>query len=215
MSRFVEGEDRGQSWLLPNSLEDYVSPDNPVRVVEAFIDELDFGSLGFSGVEPAATGRPGYHPATLLKIYLYGYLNRVQSSRRLEREAQRNIESMWLTKRLAPDFKTISNFRRDNGLAIRATCRQFVLLCRNLGLFVHAMAAIDGSKFKAVNNRDRNYTAAKVVKRIEQVDASIERYLATLDRADRENSDIPETRTDRIREKIAALRQQIAARQTR
>jgi len=202
MSRFVEGEDRSQSWLLPNSLEDYVSPDNPVRVVEAFIDELDFGSLGFSGVEPAATGRPGYHPATLLKIYLYGYLNRVQSSRRLEREAQRNIELMWLTKRLAPDFKTISNFRRDNGQAIRATCRQFVILCRNLGLFAHAMTAIDGSKFKAVNNRDRNYTAAKVVKRIEQVDASIERYLATLDRADRKNSDIPEARTDRIREKM-------------
>jgi transposase len=209
MSRFVEGEDRSQSWLLPNSLEDYVSPDNPVRVVEAFIDELDFGSLGFSGVEPAATGRPGYHPATLLKIYLYGYLNRVQSSRRLEREAQRNIELMWLTKRLAPDFKTISNFRRDNGQAIRATCRQFVMLCRNLGLFAHAMTAIDGSKFKAVNNRDRNYTAAKVVKRIEQVDASIERYLATLDRADRENSDIPEARIDRIREKIVALRQQM------
>jgi transposase len=209
MSRFVEGEDRGQSWLLPNSLEDYVSPNNPVRVVEAFIDELDFGSLGFSGVEPAATGRPGYHPATLLKIYLYGYLNRVQSSRRLEREAQRNIELMWLTKRLAPDFKTISNFRRDNGLAIRATCRHFVMLCRNLGLFAHAMTAIDGSKFKAVNTRDRNYTAAKVVKRIEQVDASIERYLATLDRADRENSDIPEARTDRIREKVVALRQQM------
>ena len=202
MSLFVEGEDRSQSWLLPNSLEDYVSPDNPVRVVEAFIDELDFGSLGFSGVEPAATGRPGYHPATLLKIYLYGYLNRVQSSRRLEREAQRNIELMWLTKRLAPDFKTISNFRRDNGQAIRATCRQFVIRCRNLGLFAHAMTAIDGSKFKAVNNRDRNYTAAKVVKRIEQVDASIERYLATLDRADRKNSDIPEARTDRIREKM-------------
>ena len=191
MSRFVEGEDRSQSWLLPNSLEDYVSPDNPVRVVEAFIDELDFGSLGFSGVEPAATGRPGYHPATLLKIYLYGYLNRVQSSRRLEREAQRNIELMWLTKRLAPDFKTISNFRRDNGLAIRATCRQFVMLCRNLGLFAHAMTAIDGSKFKAVNNRDRNYTAAKVVKRIEQVEASIERYLATLDQADREKATFP------------------------
>jgi transposase len=209
MGRFVEGEDRRQSWLLPSSLEDYVADDNPVRVVEAFIDELDLGELGFAGVEPAVTGRPAYHPATLLKIYLYGYLNRVQSSRRLEREAQRNVELMWLTRRLAPDFKTIANFRRDNGAAIRATCRQFVMLCRDLGLFAHAVAAIDGSKFKAVNNRDRNYTATKVIKRIEQVDASIERYLATLDRTDREDSDIPETRTERIRDKIAGLRQQM------
>jgi transposase len=122
MKRFVEGEDRRQSLLLPESLDDYVTEDNPVRVVEVFIDELDLGALGFEGVRPAATGRPAYHPSTLLKIYLYGYLNRVQSSRRLEREAQRNIELMWLTGRLSPDFKTIANFRRDNGAAIRAVC---------------------------------------------------------------------------------------------
>ena len=181
MGRFVEGEDRRQSLLLPQSLDDYVTEDNPVRVVEVFIDELDLGALGFEGVQPAATGRPAYHPSTLLKIYLYGYLNRVQSSRRLEREAQRNIELMWLTGRLAPDFKTIANFRRDNGPAIRAVCGRFIELCRRLNLFTKAVVAIDGSKFKAVNNRDKNYTVTKVGKRMEQVDASIGRYLAALD----------------------------------
>jgi len=209
MGRFVEGEDRRQSFLLPESLDDYVTEDNPVRVVEVFIDELDLGEIGFAGVQPAATGRPAYHPATLLKIYLYGYLNRVQSSRRLEREAQRNIELMWLTGRLAPDFKTIANFRRDNGPAIRAVCGQFVELCRRLSLFTKAIVAIDGSKFKAVNNRDKNYTVAKVGKRMEQVDASINRYLADLDRADRQESDVTEARTSRIKDKIAGLRRQM------
>src|ERR1017187_816144 len=209
MGRFVEGEDRGQSLLLPESLDDYVSEDNPVRVVEVFIDELDLGALGFAGVQPAATGRPAYHPATMLKLYLYGYLNRVQSSRRLEREAQRNIELIWLTGRLAPDFKTIANFRRDNGAAIRAVCGQFVALCRRLNLFTKAIVAIDGRKFKAGNNRDKNYTVAKVGKRMEQVDASITRYLAALDRADREDSDLTEARISRIKEKIAGLRRQM------
>lgn len=209
MGRFVAGEDRRQDFLLPASLDDYVSQDNPVRVVEAFIDELDLHSLGFTGATPARTGRPSYHPSTMLKIYLYGYLNRVQSSRRLEREAQRNIEVMWLTGRLAPDFKTIANFRCDNGSAIRAVCRQFVILCRNLGLLAQAVVAVDGSKFKAVNNRDRNYTAHKAAKRIEQVEASIDRYLAALDRADREASDVPEARVEQIREKIAGLRGQM------
>jgi transposase len=209
MRRFVEGEDRRQSLLFPESLDDYVTEDNPVRVVEAFIDELDLGALGFEGVQPASTGRPAYHPSTLLKIYLYGYLNRLQSSRRLEREAQRNIELMWLTGRLAPDFKTIANFRRDNGPAIRAVCRQFVELCRRLNLFTRAIVAIDGSKFKAVNNRDKNFTVTKVGKRMDQVDASITRYLAALDRTDREESDITEARTTRIKEKIAGLRRQM------
>ena len=211
MGRFVEGEDRRQSFLLPQSLDDYVTEDNPVRVIEVFIDELDLGGLGFAGVHPAAKGRPAYHPSTLLKIYLYGYLNRVQSSRRLEREAQRNIELMWLTGRLAPDFKTIANFRRDNGAAIRAVCGQFIELCRRLKLFTKAIVAIDGSKFKAVNNRDKNYTVAKVAKRMEQVDASIARYLAALDHADRQDSDISEARTERITEKIAGLRRQMQA----
>ena len=211
MGRFVEGEDRRQSFLLPASLDDYVTEDNPVRVVEAFIDELDLAALGFEGMQPAATGRPAYHPSTLLKIYLYGYLNRVQSSRRLEREAQRNIELMWLTGRLAPDFKTIADFRRDNGPAIQAVCGQFIALCRRLNLFTKAIVAIDGSKFKAVNNRDKNYTVAKVAKRMEQVDASIVRYLAALDHADRQDSDLAEARTDRITEKIAGLRRQMQA----
>ena len=211
MHRFIDGDDRMQLTLLPNNLEDYVGEENPVRAVEVFIDELDLAALGFSGMTPAATGRPAYHPSTLLKIYLYGYLNRVQSSRRLEREAQRNIELMWLTGRLAPDFKTIADFRRDNGAAIRAVCSQFVGLCRQLGLFTRAVVAIDGSKFKAVNNRDQNYTVAKVTGRMEQVEASIARYLRALDRADREESDIAEAKSVRLKEKIARLRQQMQA----
>ena len=135
LKRFVEGRDRRQGVLLPEYLDDYVSEENPVRVVEAFIDELDLAALGFAGVVPEPTGRPAYHPSVLLKIYLYGYLNRMQSSRRLEREAQRNIELMWLTGRLAPDFKTIADFRKDNGAAIRAVCSQFVELCHRLKLF--------------------------------------------------------------------------------
>src|SRR5580693_2866698 len=211
MHRFIDGEDRMQQALLPHSLEDYVSEENPVRVIEVFIDELGLAALGFSGLTPAATGRPGYHPSTLLKIYLYGYLNRLQSSRRLEREAQRNIELMWLTGRLAPDFKTIADFRKDNGAAIRAVCAQFVVLCRQLGLFARAVVAIDGSKFKAVNDRDKNYTVAKVTGRMEQVDASIARYLRALDRADREEGDVAEAKSSRLKEKIAGLRQQMQA----
>jgi transposase len=209
MKRFIEGEDRQQGTLLPDRLEDYVSEDNPVRVIDVFIDELDLGALGFSGVVPETTGRPAYHPATLLKIYLYGYLNRIQSSRRLERETQRNIELMWLTGRLMPDFKTIADFRRDNGPAIRAACAQFVVLCRHLNLFTRAVVAIDGSKFKAVNNRDKNFTVHKVAKRIEQVEASIARYLAALERADRQDNDMAEAKTARITEKIEGLRRQM------
>jgi transposase len=209
MKRFVEGEDRQQATLLPACLDDYVTEDNPVRVIDVFIDELDLEALGFAGVVPEVTGRPAYHPATLLKIYLYGYLNRIQSSRRLERESQRNIELMWLTGRLMPDFKTIADFRRDNGPAIRAACAQFVVLCRNLNLFTRAVVALDGSRFKAVNNRDKNFTVAKVAKRIEQVEASIARYLAALDRADRQDDDVAEAKTVRLKEKIEGLRRQM------
>jgi transposase len=176
-----------------------------------FIDELDLAALGFAGIVPEVTGRPSYHPATLLKIYIYGYLNRIQSSRRLERETQRNLELMWLTGRLMPDFKTIADFRRDNGPAIRAACAQFVVLCRQLNLFTRAVVAIDGSKFKAVNNRDKNFTVAKVAKRMEQVEASIARYLAALDRADRQDNDVAEARTSRLKEKIKGLRRQMQA----
>ena len=209
MARYVEGRDRSQSFLLPENIDDYVDEDNPVRAVEAFVDALNLAQLGFGRAVPADTGRPCYRPSTMLKIYLYGYLNRIQSSRRLEREAGRNLELIWLTGRLAPDFKTIAEFRRKNGPAIRAVCRQFVALCRHLDLFTQAVVAIDGSKFKAVNNRDKNFTVAKVGKRMEQVDASIARYLATLDRADREESDITEAKACRLKEKIAGLRDQM------
>ena len=158
MSRFIEGEARSHSVLFPERLDDWIADDNPVRAVDAFVDELDLAELGFEGAEPAATGRPSYHPAVLLKLYIYGYLNRIPSSRRLEREAQRNVELMWLTGRLAPDFKTIADFRRENGVGIRNVCRQFVELCRELRLFSQAIVAIDSSKFKAVNSRDRNFT---------------------------------------------------------
>jgi transposase len=211
MHRFIDGEDRMQPALLPHCLEDYVDEENPVRVIDVFIDELDLAALGFSGMTPAATGRPAYHPSTLLKIYLYGYLNRIQSSRRLEREAQRNVELMWLTGRLAPDFKTIADFRKDNGTAIRAVCAQFVELCRRLKLFTGAVVAIDGSKFKAVNNRDKNYTVTKVTGRMEQIDANIVRYLRALDRADREEGDVAAAKSVRLKERIATLRQQIQA----
>src|SRR5450759_480367 len=150
MKRFIQGEDRTQGILLPECLDDYVAEANPVRVVDVFVDELDLGKLGFEGVDPAATGRPAYHPSVLLKIYIYGYLNRIQSSRRLETAAHRNVELMWLSGRLMPDFKTIANFRKDNGQAIRGVCRQFVVLCRQVGLLTEAVVAIDGSKFKAV-----------------------------------------------------------------
>jgi transposase len=209
MKRFVEGEDRRQATLLPACLDDDVAADNPVRIIEAFVDELDLGVLGFAGVVPEATGRPSYHPATLLKIYIYGYLNRIPSSRRLERETQRNLELIWLTSRLMPDFKTIADFRRDNGPAIRAACAQFVGLCRKLNLFTRAVVALDGSKFKAVNNRDKNFTITKVAKRIEQVEAGIRRYLAALDRADRQGGAETEARTTRLNEKIQGLRRQM------
>jgi transposase len=209
MARFIAGEDRRQGTLLPDCLDDYVAADNPVRLVEVFVDELDLATLGFTRAVPEATGRPAYDPATLLKIYLYGYLNRVPSSRRLERETQRNIELMWLTGRLMPNFKTLADFRKNNGPAIQATCAQFVILCRRLNLFSKAVVAIDGSKFKAVNNRDKNFTVAKVEARLAQVEASVARYLAALDRADRQPSDIAEARTARLTEKITALREQM------
>jgi transposase len=209
MKRFVEGEDRTQGVLLPEFLDDYVAEDNPVRVIDVFVDELDLPALGFAGVVPEATGRPAYHPATMLKVYLYRYLNRVQSSRSLERETQRNIELMWLTGRLTPDFKTIADFRRDNGAAIRSACAQFVVLWRQFNLFTRAVVALDGSRFKAVNNRDKNFTVAKVAKRIEPVEASIARYLTALDRADRRDDDVAEARTVRLTEKIEGLRRQM------
>lgn len=210
MKRFVEGADRGQSTLFPECLEDWVGEDNPVRVIDVFVDNLDLADLGFSGVEPQATGRPSYHPAVLLKLYIYGYLNAVQSSRRLEREAGRNVEVMWLTRRLVPDHKTIADFRKDNGPAIRRVCARFVELCRRMGLLAHASVAIDGSKFKAVNNRDRNFTEGKMKRRMAQIEESVARYLHQLDSADRqERSKANVMRIHRLYEKIAKLQEEM------
>src|SRR4051794_4145789 len=184
MKRFVEGADRGQSTLLPECLDDWVYESNPVRVVDAFVDALNLEKLGFDGIIPEGTGRPSYHPSTLLKLYIYGYLNRIQSSRRLEREAGRNLEVIWLLKRLTPDDKTIADFRKDNGPAIKKVCARFVDLCRQMGLLMKASVAIDGSKFKAVNTRDKNFTKNKVERRRQQLEESVARYLAQLDTAD-------------------------------
>ena len=194
MKRFIESAARDQVALLPECLDDYVDADNTVRVVDVFVDELDLVGLGFERATPSLVGRPAYHPSTLLKLYIYGYLNRIQSSRRLEREARRNLELIWLTGRLTPDFKTIADFRKDNGVAIRKVCREFVLLCRRLKLFADATVAIDGSKFKAVNNRDKNFTDRKLQARMEQLEQSIARYMDELDRADREPTSLPDER---------------------
>jgi transposase len=210
MKRFIEGVDRSQSTLFPERLEDWIGEANPVRVIDVFVDELDLLGLGFDRVEPRETGRPSYHPSVLLKLYIYGYLNRVQSSRRLEREAGRNVEVMWLTGRLAPDHKTIADFRKDNGVQIRRACREFVVLCRRLELFADAFVAIDGSKFKAVNNRDRNFTAAKMKRRMVQIEESVERYLRQLDSADRqEPSQARTTKMDHLQDKIAILKREM------
>jgi transposase len=214
MAGFVEGLGRGQASMFPSQLDDYVTDDNPVRAVDAFVDGLDLAKLGFTGTEPLATGRPGYHPGTMLKIYIYGYLNRIPSSRRLERECQRNIELIWLTGKLAPDHKTIADFRKDNGKAIREVCRAFVLLCRQLNLLGEASVAIDGSKFKAVNARDNNFTHAKMKRRLEQIDESIARYMEQLVAADRQiaggNDAVPQAKVDRLKEKIAKLNEEVA-----
>src|SRR5678816_906258 len=206
MRRFVEGADRGQNTLFPECLEDWIGEDNPVRVIDVFADELDLAELGFARVDPKVTGRPSYHPSVLLKLYIYGYLNRVQSSRRLEREAGRNVEVMWLTGRLVPDHKTIADFRKDNGGAIRQVCARFVALCREMGLLSGTSVAIDGSKFKAVNNRDRNFTRAKVERRRTQLEESVARYLSQLDTADlQEPSEALAAKTAHLKEKLAKL----------
>src|SRR5437899_4502085 len=210
MKRFIEGADRGQSTLFPECVEDWIGEDNPVRVIDVLVDGLDLAELGFGGVDPEATGRPSYHPSMLLKLYIYGYLNQVQSSRRLEREAGRNVEVMWLLGRLAPDHKTIADFRKDNGLALRKVCARFVELCREMGLLATASVAIDGSKFKAVNNRDKNFTRAKVERRRAQLEESVARYLSQLDTADRQPpSEALVAKTTRLKEKLVKLKEQM------
>ena len=211
MKRFVEGTDRGQNTLFPECLADWIDENNPVQVIDVFVDELDLAQLGFDGVAPEATGRPSYHPSVLLKLYIYGYLNRVQSSRRLEREAGRNVEVMWLTGRLAPDHKTIADFRKDNGRAIRKVCARFIMLCRTVGLFTEASVAIDGSKFKAVNNRDKNFTqgedgAALGADRGERRPLSAANSTAPIGRS---HQQARATKTSRLREKIAKLKEEM------
>lgn len=208
MPRFVEGVPRTQSTLFPERLEDYIDEENPVRAIDAFVDALDLEQLGFQGMQPKATGRPAYHPAIMLKLYVYGYLNRIQSTRRLERETGRNIELMWLLGQLRPDFKTIANFRRGNGRAIRKVCAEFAGLCRKLDLFSQALVAIDGSKFKASNNRDKNFTPAKLKRRVEEIERSIERYLSRLDRVDDEEPDAP-SQSGTLQDKIASLKEEV------
>src|ERR1041385_6181810 len=210
MKRFVEGTDRGQSTLFPECLEDWIDEDNPVRVIDVFVDELGLAELGFDGVAPETTGRPAYHPSVLLKLYIYGYLNRVQSSRRLGREAGRNLEVMWLLGRLLPDHKTIADFRKDNGSGLRKVCARFVELCREMDLLAHASVAIDGSKFKAVNNRDKNFTRAKVERRRAQLEESVARYLSQLDTADRqEPTEALAAKVTRLTEKLAKLKEEM------
>ena len=211
MASFVTGTDRGQATLLPECLDDWVDDSNPVRVIDAFVEMLDLRDLGFAGVDPADTGRPAYHPLIHLKLYIYGYLNRVHSSRRLEREAGRNVEVMWLLGRLAPDFKTIADFRKDNGPAIKKVCARFVEVCREMGLLAKASVAIDGSKFKAVNNRDKNFTQAKVERRRKQLEESVARYLAQLDSADRQDpSEVVMLKKMRYKEKLEKLQSEMA-----
>ncbi len=211
MKRFIEGENRFQSTLFPESLEDYIAEDNSIRIVDAFVDKLKLKDLGFDRAEPSDTGRPGYLPATMLKMYVYGYLNRIQSSRRLERESYRNVELIWLTGRLMPSFKTIADFRKDNRKAILRVCTEFVGVCRELELFSATLVAIDGSKFKAVNSRDKNFTRKSVKRRLERTQANIDRYLAKLDAVDKEEPEIPEVTAKELKKKIASMEAKMEA----
>ncbi|MDO6693170.1 IS1182 family transposase [Aliiglaciecola sp. 3_MG-2023] len=193
MSHHIIGQSRHQSTLFPEAIDDFVTEDNPIRVIDVFVDQLDLLALGFEAVNAKLTGRTGYHPSTMLKLYIYGYLNRIQSSRRLEKESHRNVELMWLLERLRPDFKTIANFRKDNGKGIKNVCRKFVELCRQLNMFDESVFVIDGCKFKAVNNKSKNYTPSKVQFHIDRVEKSIEKYLSQMDAKDGDEKDIDTT----------------------
>lgn len=208
MSCHIQGQDRSQVTLFPEALDDFVTENNPIKVIDAFVDQLDLHSLGFLRTKAKSTGRPGYHPATLLKLYIYGYLNRIQSSRRLEREAHRNVELMWLIERLTPDFKTIADFRKDNGKGIKNACRTFIELCRSMNMFSEAVVAIDGSKFKAVNSKQNNYTPQKVRAHIERFEKHIEQYLAQLDQADA--ADFHREDEVTVAQKISWMKQRIS-----
>ena len=206
MSGFIQGEARHQTTLFPEALDDYIKEENPIRVIDAFVDNIDLAGLGFKTI-PADTGRPAYHPSTMLKLYIYGYLNRIQSSRRLERETGRNVELMWLLKRLSPDFKTIADFRKDNSLGIKNTCRTFIDLCRQMNMFTDTVVAIDGSKFKAVNNSKKNFTSSKLKFHKDRFEKHLAQYLKQLDEADKdENQSVDDTV---INAKIAWLKKRL------
>lgn len=207
MSGFIKGENRNQATLFPERLDDYISENNSVRVIDVFVDSLKLKKLGFAS-KPTNKGRPGYDPALMLKLYVYGYLNRVQSSRRLEREAQRNVELMWLLGRLAPDFKTIADFRKDNGDAIKEVCAEFVLLCKRLDLFCDTEVAVDGSKFKAANNADRAFSKAKIKRRRENIEQSIDRYLESIKKADRQNTKESRNTKAHLKERLAKVKKE-------
>lgn len=208
MKRYIEGEDRNQGTLFPEALDDYVGEDSPARVIDVFVDDLDLSSLGFERCSPALTGRPGYHPAMLLKLYIYAYLNRIHSSRRIEVEAKRNVEVMWLTQRLSPDFKTIADFRKENGEAIRLVCREFMKLCQKLKLLSNTVA-IDGSKFKGNINCDQAFTDKKIKHRIEKLEKSLDDYFIELAKIDREEGKYHKTKTKRLEDKISALKKEM------
>ena len=201
---YIEGRDRSETLLLPAALDDYVGADNAVRLIDAFVDGLDLGDMGFGRVEPKQTGRPGYHPADLLKLYIYGYLNKLRSSRRLEIETHRNLEVIWLLRELRPDFKTIADFRKDNREAFRQVFRAFTILCRDVGLMGKKLLAVDGTRIKAVNNVDRNFTRAKLKRNLQRCDKHIDEYLLELDRYDRQENPGP-----KIQEKARVARAQL------
>ena len=212
MTEHIKGKDRYQVTLLPEALDDFVSDDNPVRVIDIFVNGLQLKALGFDGVEAKQTGRPGYHPATMLKLYIYGYLNRIQSSRRLEKEANRNVELMWLLERLTPDFKTIADFRKNNNKGIKNACRAFIDLCRQMQMFTDVTVAIDGSKFKAVNSKQNNFTPQKAKDHIARVEQSISNYLEKLDKADRDaqtdaNAELTATKLAWLKKRLGELQE--------
>ena len=209
MKRFIEGQSRSQSTLFPQSLDEYIAEDNPVRVIDAFVDELDLKKLGFERAEPAATGRPGYEPGVMLKLYVYGYVNRLNTTRILEQETHRNVDLLWLTGWLMPDHKTIGEFRRNNGKAIRKVCAEFVGICRGQKLFEEVIVAIDGSKFKGVNSRDKNFTRASVKRRMKRLQRHIDQYLAVMDEADAQAGEVHKDSAEELSEKIASMRAQM------
>ena len=202
---YIEGPAREQQFLFPESIEDYITEENPVRFIDAFVEGLDLAAAGFERSVPASTGRPGYAPGDLLKLYIYGYLNRVRSSRKLERECGRNVEVMWLLRKLRPDYKTIADFRKDNRQAFKAVFKAFNLLCREMGLFGGELIAVDGSKFKGVNNPQRNFTERGVKKELQRMEERLERYLQSLDEADREEGPAEELTAAELQGKIKRL----------